>query len=61
MTLQTMSNQGSRKRLKVVGAENQISSVCGATFIGFKGFLWVQNSLSEKSVGAAAPTAPTPA
>ena len=27
--------------------------------MGFNGFLWVQTSLSEKSVGAAAPTAPT--
>ena len=27
--------------------------------MGFNGFLWVQYCLSEKGVGAAAPTAPT--
>ena len=29
-------------------------------FMGFHEFLWVQNGLTEKSMGAAAPTAPTP-
>ena len=85
-TFAAAAPQGSRKRLKVEGAENQILSICSEIpeyswvlmdlfgcrksifinlrwysliFTGFNEIMWVQNSPSEKSLGAAAPTAPT--
>ena len=59
-TFQRRGTHESHKKLKVVGAENQIPVICGDIFTGFNGFLWVPNSLNVKSVGAAAPTLTRP-
>ena len=58
-----LRRQGSRKRLKVVGAENQIPSICGEipeysqVLMDFCG---CKTAFLKKSVGAAAPTLTRP-
>ena len=50
-----LRRQGSRKRLKVVGAENQIPSICGE----IPEYSWISvvtKTVSEKCWNAAAPT-----
>jgi len=62
MVSNTNNYQGSRKRLKVVGAQNQIPLICGEIF-EFSRVLIVlcecKTALLKNSMGAAAPTAPT--